>query len=226
MQEVLIGRGKAARIYKTDEDPHSLTRKEFSPIHHVRLWNWFFYNSPHPLATEPGHKYAYWKRRLAHRLCEYLDCNIHIPDALRFSPRGFALKYIDGHMPAGRDRRIVYTAVRKLEDFFNNIGMPTWSFSRRNPFSVSNFIFKDKIIYVIDYEQSVPVPDSRRNIAYDVIYFDDVRSFITDNKQLILNRLGGHEMQCLTEALELAGECYAKLDVRPKIITKFINGSK
>ena len=223
-----IGRGKAARVYRIDGAPPFLTRKEFSPICHVRLWNWFFYNSPHLLTTETGYKYAYWKRRIAHRLCEYLDCGVHIPDALELSPDGFKLRYVEGRPPSMGDRQALRTAIRKLEDFFDSIGMPTWSFSRRNPFSNSNFILKDKIVYVIDYEQSVPVPDSRGNIGYDIIYFEDVHKFITDNRKCILDKLGENQTQHLTEAFESAKEYHSKLDVRPKMITKIFNanGSK
>lgn len=225
MPEVLIGRGKAARVYKIDGTPDILTRKEFSPILHVKLWNWFFYNSPHPLTTETGHKYAYWKRRLAHRLCKYLDRDIHIPDALQLFGNGFTLTYIDGHLPALSDKRIFSAATRKLEIFFNDIGMPTWSFSRKNPFSHSNFILKDSAVYIIDYEQSVPVPDSRGHMGYDVIYFNEVHDFIDDNRKRILDKLGQDEMQRLTEAFESARECQTKLDLRPKIITRCINGA-
>ena len=52
-KDKLIGRGKAAKVYKIAEGPRSLVRKEFSPIYPVRLWNWFFYKSLHPLDTEP-----------------------------------------------------------------------------------------------------------------------------------------------------------------------------
>ncbi len=226
MPEVLIGHGKTAKVYKIDVSPRGLARKEFSPIHHVKLWNRFFYSSPHPLTTEAGHKYAYWKRRLAHRLCKYLNSDVHIPDALQFSHKGFTLKYIEGRPPARSDKRALYRVVKRLEHFFDYIGMPTWSFSRRNPFSHSNFILKNDKIYVVDYEQSVPVPDSKGKIEYDAVYFDDTRTFITDNKQRILDRLGEREMRRLTEALELTKGHYTKLDIRPRIITRFINTGK
>lgn len=225
MPEVLIGRGKAARVYKIEGPSSVLTRKEFSPICHVKLWNRFFYNSPHPLTAETGHKYAYWKRRLAHRLCKYPDCGIHIPDALELSPGGFTLMYAEGRPPGRGDKRALRAVTRRLEDFFDSIGMPTWSFSRRNPFSNSNFILKDGTIYIIDYEQSVPVPDSKKNINYDVIYFNEVSGFIKDNRRRILDKLGEDETRRLAEALESARTCYAELDIRPKLITKIINGT-
>ena len=140
--------------------------------------------------------------------------------------KSFTLIYIEGRPPLRRDKRALYGTVKKLEDFFDYIGMPTWSFSRRNPLADSNFILKDDRIYVIDYEQSVPVPDSRGNLGYDGIYFDDIHSFIVDQRQRILDRLGGHEMQSLTQALELTKGYYTKLDIRPKLITRFINTGK
>lgn len=223
MTEVLIGRGKVARVYKIDGRPHDLARKEFSPIYPVILWNWFFYNSPHPLTTEAGYKYAYWKRRLAHRLCKCSDCNVHIHDTFQRSRNGFTSGYIDGRPPKRNDKRTLYATTRRLEKFFDYIGMPTWSFSRRNPFSNSNFLIQDNTVYIIDYEQSVPVPDSRGYISYDIIYFDDVHDFISDNRQKILDKLGMEEAKNLDEAFELAKKCHAQLDIRPKKITKFVN---
>ena len=223
MSEILIGRGKTARIYKIDGDPHAFARKEFSPVYPVRLWNWFFYNSPHPLTTEVGHKHAYWKRRLAHRLCKCLDCNAHIPDALQLSKSGFTSKHIDGRFPTRGDKRIFYTTIKKLEDFFAYIGMPTWSFSRRNPFSSSNLIIRDNTVYFVDYEQSVPVPDSKGNIGYDTVYFEDVGDFISGKRQQILDKLGIRELQHLDEAFQMSRECYIQLDIKPKKITKFVN---
>jgi hypothetical protein len=76
---------------------------------------------------------------------------------------------------------------------------------------------------VIDYEQSVPVPDSKGNIGYDIIYFGDVSRFIAAKRQRVLDKLGNGQMQHLTEALESARECHAKLDIRPRMITKIFN---
>ena len=183
----LIGRGKTARVYKIDGGSHHFARKEFSPIHSVRLWNWFFYHSPHPLIADAGHKYSYWKRKVAHRLCECIDGNVRIPDALHLSHKGFTARFIEGRRLTKKEGRAFRGIIRRLEDFFAEIGMPTWSFSRKNPFSGSNFIIRDNAIYVIDYEQSVPVPDSKGRISYDTIYFDDVHKFIIGKKkQLIL----------------------------------------
>jgi hypothetical protein len=100
--------------------------------------------------------------------------------------------------------------------------MPTWSFSRKNPFSRSNFIIKDGKIFIIDYEQSVPIPDTKGCINYDVVRFDDLDDFISSNKEKILDRLGGDEVKNLEEALENARESHFNLDLRPKRITRFV----
>ena len=225
-KDILIGRGKVAKVYKIKGKPHYLVRKEFSPIYPVRLWNWFFYKSLHPLATEVGHKYAYWKRRLAHRLCKYLDSDVHITDALQLSQKGFTSLFINGKPPARRKKRALHANVKKLEDFFDYIGMPTWSFSRKNPFSRSNFLIRDGTIYIIDYEQSVPVPDSRGRIDYDTIYFDDAHNFINDNAQKILDKLGADGIRDLKEAFQMSMKCHAQLDLRPKRTAKFVNRRK
>ena len=222
----LIGRGKVARVYRIEGKPHSLIRKEFSPIYPVKIWNWFFYKSLHPLSTESGYKYAYWKRRIAHRLCRYLDTDVRITDALELLRRGFTAHFIDGRLPARRKKRAVHAAAKKLEDFFDYVGMPTWSFSRRNPFALSNFLILKDAIYIIDYEQSVPVPDSKGRIDYDGIYFEDTHDFIHNNRRQILDKLGKKEMQYLDEAIELAKKYHGQLDIRPKRITKFVSRRK
>lgn len=219
----LIGRGRTSRVYKIEERALHFVRKEFCPIHHVRLWNWFFYHSPHPLITDAGHRYSYWKRKVAHRLCECLDSNLHIPDALHLSQNGFTARFIEGSQLAKKEKQRFHSAIRRLEDFFAGIGMPTWSFSRKNLFSGSNFLIKDNTIYVIDYEQSVPIPDSEGKIGYDSIYFDETYNFIVDNRQRILDKLGTEETRHLDEALEMTRQSHAELDIRPKKITKVVN---
>lgn len=219
----LVGRGNRARIYKINGDPHHFARKEFSLIHPVKLWNWFFYHSPHPFITDAGHKYSYLKRKVAHRLCEYIDSNVRIPDALHLSHKGFTTRFIEDRRPTKRERQAFRSIIRRLEDFFAGIGMPTWSFSRKNPFSKSNFLLKDNIIFVVDYEQSVPMPDSKGMIDYDTIYFDDVYNFIIGKKQRILDVLGKEETKHLDEAFEMTKKCHSQLDIRPKKITKVVN---
>ncbi|MBL7071676.1 MAG: hypothetical protein ISS26_05865 [Candidatus Omnitrophica bacterium] len=219
----LIGRGKAARVYKISEDPHHFARKEFSPIDPVVIWNWFFYHSPHPLKTEAGHKYAFWKRKVAHKLCKYLGSEVYIPDALELCRNGFTTEFIEGRRPGREERRVFRGAVRRLEDFFSGIGMPTWSFSRRNPFAGSNFLTRGNIIFMIDYEQSVPVPDSKGVINYDTIYFDNVQDFIFNNRTRIIDKLGRDETKHLEEALRFSKKYHSQIDIRPKNVTKVMN---
>jgi len=222
----IIGRGKSARVYKVVGDEGSFARKEFSPIQHVRVWNWFFYHSPHPLITEAGRLYSYWKRKVAHRLCASIGSKVRIPDAIDITQKGFTSEFVEGRRPSSGERRRYRDPVRRLEAFFADIGMPTWSFSRKNPFACSNFLVRDDDIFVIDYEQSVPVPDSRGRISYDIIEFGGVDKYISENRQEILLRLGQEETERLSEALELSKAYYSQLDIRPKNITKVINFRK
>ncbi|MBN1871747.1 MAG: hypothetical protein JW800_04150 [Candidatus Omnitrophica bacterium] len=211
----VIGRGKAAKVYKLNHK-YELIRKEFAPIVPVKIWNWFFFESPHPLTTEAGHIYAFWKRRLAHRMCKCLNSDVRIPDALDLTKGGFTTEFIlEKFTPPGR-RRKLYHSVKTLESFFKYVGLPTWSFSRKNPFSRSNFIFVGDIVHIIDYEQSVPVRNSKGVIDYDRIHFEDLHDYISGNEKLLLNRLGLEDVKHLHEALERAKEYQARLDLRPK----------
>ncbi len=225
MSELLIGRGKVARIYKVEESAEALIRKEFSPIYHVKLWNWFFFHSPHPLSTETGYRYAYWKRRLAHRLCKVFMSDINIPDAICLTDRGFVSEFVKGEVPVKDDWDNLSVMVRRLEFYFDAIGMPTWSFSWKNPFSVSNFVSSNGRLHIVDYEQSVPILNTQGVIDYDVIRFKPLEEFIRSNRQKIASVLGNQESRLLREALEKTKEYHAKLDIRPKKFTRLLNKS-
>ncbi|MBI2545048.1 MAG: hypothetical protein HYW22_00395 [Candidatus Aenigmarchaeota archaeon] len=221
MPEVLIGKGRTGKVYRLDENPETVVRKEFDPSYTARVWNWFFYSSAHPLSNGTGVTYAYWKRRLANRLGKSITDGITIVDALGPSYKGFTSPFIDGHKPTKQDIERIQSQVDRLEQVFDDSGMPTWSFGRRNPLSASNFIMRDGEVYIVDYEQSVAIPDVRGNMGYDRVYFDDVYHFIDDKKLNILNRLGGEETQSLYEAFELSRQAYTKLDMTPRKATKF-----
>lgn len=219
--ETLIGSGRTGRVYRIDGNPGAEVRKHFSPVYSARLWNWFFYESPHPLSTEAGWEYAYWKRRLAHRLGEYIGNGVDIVDAITPSYRGFVSPFIDGHQPKRSEMQTIYPLAAKMESFFDDIGMPTWSFSRRNPFSASNFIINGDGTHIVDYEQSVPLPDIRGNMGYDEIYFDDVHGFVDENRTAMINRLGTDRMLDLEEALAMTKERHSQLDFKPRFISRF-----
>ena len=221
MEEILSRKGRVSNVYKLNGNQRDIVRKEFSPTLIPNLWNWFFYKSPHPLSTETGQVCAYWKRRLANRLATYFGDEVQICDGLELSQRGFTSEFIEGQSPTKNEVSGVYETTRRLEDFFDDIGMPTWSFSQRNPFSGSNFILRDGSVNIIDCESSVPVPDSRGHMGYDIVYFDDVSGFIRDHRQQILGRIGGEGMENLDEAFELSREYSQKLDIVPRKLTKF-----
>jgi len=218
---ILIGEGRTGKVYKIEGNPESLAIKIFSPKYFARSWNWFFYKSPHPLSTEAGHIHAYYKRRLAHRLGKYIDGDAHIVDAIKPLQSGFMSPFIEGISPKREEMQSVHTKTQKLEQVFDDIGMPTLSFSSRHFGSRrKNFIVQNDQVHVVDYEQSVPVPDLRGNMGYDVIYFDGVGTFINDNKLQILNKLGTEESHNLNEAFELSKQYQEKLDIRPRGLTR------
>ena len=220
MHEFLLARGRCGKIYKTESSTGVFVRKEFSPTLAVRLWNWSCYRSPHPASTEWAPRYAFWKRRLASRLSLVVGQNPHICDALRFEPKGFITEFIEGRTPVWNERKYIHEVSKKLERFFEEIGMPTWSFSRRNPFAIANFIIRDERIFVVDYEQSIPAPDSKGMIGYDEIYFEELERFIIGHRQKLLDKLGTAEMQSLDEAFEEARLYRFRLDIRPRWFLK------
>ena len=219
---VFIGKGRTGRVYKIEQNPETVVVKIFSPNYFAKLWNWFFYKSPHPLSTEAGHAHAYWKRRLAHRLGEYIgESNVHVADAIESLQNGFMSPFIDGVNPTKDEMQLIYAKTQKLEQSFDGIGMPTLSFSPKHFGSRrKNFIVQNNQVYIVDYEQSVPVPNLRGNMGYDVIYFDDVYRFIENNKLQILDKLGTKETSDLNEAFELAKQHQAELDLRSRISRK------
>ncbi len=226
-KKTLIARSRNARVYKIEGNRESFVLKEFDPTLFTRAWNWFFYKSPPPLSTSAGHAHAYHKRILGNGLSRVITENAEIVDALGLTQNGFISPYIDGHIPSKDEMKAVYARTKTLEQTFEAIGMPTLSFSPRHLISRrKNFIAgKDGKLYIPDYEQSVPVPDSRGNLGYDMIYFDDVGRFIVDNRRKILDKSGSTQMTRLEESFELARKYQSQLDIRSrwseKLIEKF-----
>ena len=221
MTEQLISQGRVGKVYKFERGSESLIRKVFMPAHSARLWNWFFYRSPHPLSTPEGIHHAHWKRRLAHRLARFCDDHIHICDSLDFDGRSFTTPFVSGHEPKGSEKRPLFHTTEKLEKFFDVIGMPTWSFGQTNPFAHTNFILNGGDISIVDYEQSIPIPDARGHMGFDMIYFDDLHRFIKDNKHKLNNKLGTNDYESLQEAYELSKLYQSQLDCRPRALTRF-----
>ncbi len=221
MADTLISQGRVGKVYRFERPVGSYVKKLFIPGFSARLWNGFFYKSPHPLATPEGIKFAYWKRRLAHRLARFSDERVAICDGVDLLENGFTAPFIEGHLPSRQEKRVLYHTTEKLEKFFDTIGMPTWSFGQTNPFSHTNFILRDSQITIVDYEQSVPIPDARGHMGYDKIYFDDLARFLKDYKHKLLDKLGAEEMARLEEATELAKLHGGRLDIRPRALTRF-----
>ena len=220
--EFLIASGRTGKVYKMEGNPESFVRKEFSPNYFAMLWNWFFFKSTHPLSTEIGHTHAYWKRILGNRLSTFVDKNVQIVDTITPSQNGFVSPFIEGRMPEKNEMQSIYAKTQKLEEVFDDIGMPTLSFSQRHFVSRrKNFILQNGRVFIIDYEQSVPVPDTKGNMGYDIIYFDDVHRFISNNRLQIIDKLGTDETRNLDEAFELSRQYQAKLDIRPRGLTRF-----
>jgi len=221
VKETYIGRGRAGKIYKIEDSFPPRARKEFTPSRSAKLWNWFFYNSPHPYSTEIGTLLAYWRRRLAHRVAKYVDPEILICDASEITEMGFIMPFVKGHQPSKRESHVFFHIIKRLEDRFDEIGLPTWSFSQGNPFARSNFILDGKHIHIIDYEQSVPIPDARGHMGYDEIYFGDLHHFLNEHKTKILDALGKKESDELLEAFSRCEEFRGKMDVRPRGLARF-----
>lgn len=220
LEEVLISKSLTGKEYKIGGNPESFVRKDFSPTFFARLWNWFFYKSPHPLSTETGHAHAYWKRRLGSRLSQFISENSTVVDAVETSKNGFISPFIEGNKPTKDERPWVYTQTKTLEQVFDDIGMPTSSFSSSTN-SGSNFIIQNGRVYIVNYEQSITIPDVRGHMGYDLIYFNDVHKFISDNRRQIEDKLGIVEMCHLEEAFELAKQYQEQLEIRPRRLTRF-----
>jgi|GEM_PF-2870362 len=220
VNEILIGEGRIGKVYRAENDPQSPVRKEFSPNYFACAWNWFFFKSTHPASTEAGRQFHYFKRRLAHRLALMApeeNGSINIVDALEPTETGFKSLFIEGNHTNHNSGSYLSKAVDPLEEFFDAIGMPTFSISPRNPAFRSNFIGN----HAVDYEQAIAVPDSRGNMGYDRIYFDDVGRYISANRQKILDRQGLAEGRSLEEAFELSRQYSQKIDITPRKINKY-----
>lgn len=219
VHETFLKRGRCGKIYKLAGPDETLIRKELSPSLTAKIGNWLLYRSPHPASTQDGWRYAYWKRRLGSRLAAVLGEPIHICDVLDKDDKrknAFLTEFIEGTPPKKNDRAFILEKTQKLEEFFNEIGMPTWSFSRRNPLRSSNLLLKNGNIYIIDYEQSVPAPDFKGKIRYDEIDFGILEKFLKENAGRILEQIGATAAHETDIAFAEARSFYERMAITPR----------
>lgn len=197
--------GRASNVHIIEDNEKRIVKKTFHPKRIPRIVNYLVLKSKHPLSTEKGIELAYWKRRLAHRLCEYGVEGIEVNDAIELYEDGFTSLYIEGKrlspvpLPHEKDAR---SKLYSLENYFNSIGMPTWSFRRLNPLRYENIILTEAGPVVIDYESAFPFWNSNGVFGYEEIDFESLGRYLLREKKHINKVLGSEESEKLYEAFE------------------------
>ena len=167
-----------------------------------------FFQEKHGYFDKNAVNAAYWRGKLANRITKLFDSDIEILDIIEQSKKynGIYRRFVD-HQKAEtlEEKSFVLDKVDKLKDFFNEIGMPSWSFNPDYPFykqrSDNLRLNKDKLI-IIDYESAVLTPTKDNGLDLDPVDFDSVNNYIQNNERGLLDCLGNEEFKIMEESLE------------------------
>lgn len=219
---VRIGLSFCSQVYRVERDGQVLAQKvfttPFSPLMGLlyKLANGS--GSIYPYAIEVGVEAAYYKRRIAHRLSRFLNRQTYVVDAIAQCEWGFYSPFAEGKPPRTRKEHLyVQKRLALLEAFFQQIGMPTWSFGHYYtdwtwPLRRNNIILGQGEIRIVDYEELVPIL-SRKGLTFlfDGVNLERVSRFVQEQAQELCNRISPHELKNLQEALEGYAFCISRL---------------
>jgi len=167
-----------------------------------------FFQERHGYYDDNAVEAAYWRGKVANRVTRLVDSEIEILDTHEKSKefKGFYRRFIK-HESAktSEEAELVLEKVTKLKDFFNEIGMPSWSFNPDYPFfkdRKDNMRLNGKKMIIIDYESAVLTPSKDGFMDLDPVDFDSVARYISEHQIGLADKLGKEEFEVLTGSLE------------------------
>lgn len=206
-----IADGHAASVFLAQKDNKNYALKIMSPsLIPGKLMYSLFFQDKHGYFDKNAVTAAFWRRKLANRITKNFDSDIEILDMTEQSKEynGFYMLFID-HPSAktSEEKTYVLEKATKLKNFFNELGMPSWSFNPDYPFykQRSDNLRLDKSnkkIIIIDYESAVLTPRKEGGLDLDPVDFDGVNKHIQDTKQSLLDCLGSEEFNIMKESFE------------------------
>jgi hypothetical protein len=219
-RERLIGRGRSARVYSIGNGE---VEKAFDPGTLVRLVNFCtFGKHPHPLSTEEGIWSAYYKRVLSKTAAELYRSDTGIPvyvtPALQRTWDGFTMPFVDGNEIGCGDRK-----AREILDPFQNymqeVGLHTWSFSRHNPKWHTNVREKGGV-HILDMESSIPTVEHGK-FGYDPVDYELLDSWL-EERRTDIGTLGKGQYESMKAYSALLKEIEQTVHYDPTILSRFV----
>ncbi len=206
-----LANGHVSSVFLAKKERENYVLKILYP--HFKPWNfmyWVAFQDKHGYLDENATTAAFWRRKLANRISKGFDSSIEILDSIEqskdFKNKGFYapfIKYPEAKTPG--QKAYVLNRATKLKDFFNEIGMPSWSFNPDYPFFKKRRnnlrLNKDKLI-ILDYESGVLTPGKDKEMDLDPVDFKSVREYIDNDKNNLINCLGLKEYGVLLESFD------------------------
>jgi hypothetical protein len=196
-----IARGYVSSVFLAEKDNNPYALKIMCPSWIPRLTYRLCLQEEHAYFDDNAVNASFYKRKLANRITRGFNSDIEILDAYEKSKefKGFYMPFIKYEQAKTlEEKTYVLEKVTKLKDFFNGIGMPTWSLKSKCSDNIR--INKDKVT-VIDYESGI-LTKTPAGLDLDPVDFDSVEEYLRDNKQNLLDRLGTGEFKILEDSLE------------------------
>jgi len=198
--EVRVARSFWSEVYKVELGGRTLVKKAFRrgwPVRALcRLFGTRGYTSDGMIEL------VYHKRRMAHRLSKFYNFRHFIVDALGTCPGGLYLPFVEGRHPrTDEELTFVRDFLEGLEEFFDGIGMPTWSFGRyySDPtwrLRRKNVLISPDGIRIVDYEEVVLVFGGRRpRLEFDGVDLKLLRRFLEREAGELERRIGSDKLE-------------------------------
>lgn len=206
-----IADGHVSSVFHAKKDNQDYVLKILSP--HFAPWNFMYrvaFQDKHGYFDDNATNAAYWRRKVANRISRSFDSNIEVLDVEEqskdFGNRGFYMAFVmHEKAKTSEEEKYVLEKATKLKDFFNEIGMPSWSFNPDYPFykqRKDNLRLNGEKLIIIDYEAGVLTKGKDGEMDLDPVDFESVKKHLKDNKQNLIDKLGEEEHKILEDSFE------------------------
>ena len=209
----------ASTVY-LDKD-RGVAIKEYNPCLLVQGLYWLAFQAPFPYQKrKEALLAAQYRRDIANLLTKHNFGYDMVSPILNIRETNGTYQLVTRFVPGDKpwSNHQIYGELRKLTDFFNTVGLPTWQVLPGNPQAYSNFIVTpEQQLKLIDLESALvlPVPPlaqlggSLRDghiPTFDDVDFVRLRSYVVDNEASLQQTLGWGKLDQLTQAIELCEE--------------------
>ncbi|MBR9705837.1 hypothetical protein GOV14_02260 [Candidatus Pacearchaeota archaeon] len=209
--------GHAGSVFKAEKGGQDYILKIMAPSAIPgRIMYKLFFQEEHGYFDKEAVNAAFWKRKAVNRITRHFDSDIDILDMTEQSTdyNGFYCPFIK-HPSAQtpQQEKYVLEKTTKLKNYFNSLGLPSWSFNPDYPFYKNrkdNLRLNGDKLIIIDYESAVLTPSTDGYLDLDPVDFEKVRQHISENKQSLVDCLGSSDFEIMQDSLDKS-EHYTQL---------------